>query len=151
MNGTTQLYNDGKLIVDNKTNQRRRTSFYNTGTLEEKGNIFLRKGQKYKVNINFGSGPTSTLLESTDSLNDASGAMAFGGCKVIDPKNKIQKAVKMAKVNAKAIAIIDLSGEWKSEGYDRPNMTLPGLTNKLFEEVSKLNTNVIVSTNKVPP
>ncbi|CUM53015.1 uncharacterized protein AC631_05777 [Debaryomyces fabryi] len=149
--GTAQLFIDGKLIVDNKSNQRRGTSFYNTGTLEEKGTVFLRKGQKYKIKIEFGSGPTSTLLGSTDSLSDAGGAIAFGGCKVIDPEKEIQKAVEIAKQNDKLIVVIGLSGEWESEGYDRPDMRLPGLTYKLVEEVSKVNKNVIVVNQSGTP
>ena len=33
---------------------------------------------------------------------------------------------------------------WESEGYDRPDLELPGLTNRLVQEVLKADPNAII-------
>ncbi|CUM63868.1 LOW QUALITY PROTEIN: uncharacterized protein PRCAT00001456001 [Priceomyces carsonii] len=149
--GTAQLFIDGKLVVDNKTKQKKGDSFYNTGTVEERGKKYLKKGQQYTIKIEFGSGPTSSLSQTTESLSDAGGAIAFGGCRVIDAEKEIQNAVQIAKNNDKVIVIIGLSREWESEGYDRSSMELPGFTCTLVNEVLKANKNIIVVNQSGTP
>lgn len=142
--GTAQLFIDGELVVDNKTNQRQGASFYGQGTAEEKGYFSMKKGNKYKVKIEFGTAPTSLLAVATDSLVDGPGGVGFGFAKKVDAEEELARAVELAKNSDVAVVVIGLSKEWESENFDRPNMDLPGLTNSLVQEVSKVNDNVVV-------
>lgn len=150
--GTAQLFVNGQLVVDNKTTQKQGTSFYNTGTEEVIGRIFLEKGKKYAFKVEFGSGPTSLLERRIDSLSDKGGALAFGAIKSIsNAEEELANAVQIAKSHDVVIAVIGLSKEWESEGYDRTTMDLPGLSAKLIEEVAKVNKNVIVVNQSGTP
>lgn len=44
-----------------------------------------------------------------------------------------------------------LQGDWESEGFDRPDMDLPGNTAKLITEVLKANPNTVVVTQSGTP
>lgn len=142
--GTAQLFIDGQLVVDNKTNQRHGASFYGQGTAEEKGSFVMKKGNNYRIKIEFGTAPTSLLDIATDSLIDGPGGVGFGFAKKVDAEDELARAVELAKNSDVAVVVVGLSKEWESENFDRSNMDLPGLTNRLVEEVSKVNDNVVV-------
>lgn len=59
--GTAKLFVDNRLVVDNETNQVQGTTFFGSGSIEEKGTISVKKGQKYHIRVDFGSGATSKL------------------------------------------------------------------------------------------
>ncbi|KAG7194961.1 uncharacterized protein KQ657_004071 [Scheffersomyces spartinae] len=150
--GTAQLFVNNQLVVDNKTTQKQGTSFYNTGTEEVIGKVYLERGKSYPFKVEFGSGPTSLLERRTDSLSDKGGALAFGAIKAISNAEKeIVDAVEVARTHDIVIAVVGLSKEWESEGYDRTTMDLPGLTYKLIEEVAKVNKNLIVVNQSGTP
>lgn len=48
-----QLFVDGQLIIDNWTRQRRGESFFNSGTLEEKGIFTLKADTKHEILVEF--------------------------------------------------------------------------------------------------
>jgi beta-glucosidase len=59
-------------------------------------------------------------------------------------KELIALAVKLAKTKSKVIAIIGLTDEYESEGYDRTNLELPKGHNELIKALSEVNKNIIV-------
>jgi beta-glucosidase len=62
-------------------------------------------------------------------------------------KDLIADAVKLARKADVVIVVASLNDEWESEGFDRVDMKLPGLQNKLIKQVAKANKNTIVVLN----
>ncbi|KAK6457077.1 beta-glucosidase [Scheffersomyces xylosifermentans] len=149
--GTAVIYVDEKLVVDNKTNQRRGNSFFNSGSAEEKGRIQLEKGKTYKVRIEFSSGPTFTVPQGEATVVSGGGGVNLGLAKVIDPEEEIKNAAKLAKEADKVVLNIGLNQEWEAEGFDRTHMELVGLQNKLIEAVLAENPNTVIVNQSGTP
>ncbi|EGW34644.1 uncharacterized protein SPAPADRAFT_57697 [Spathaspora passalidarum NRRL Y-27907] len=146
--GSAQVFVDGKLVVDNKTKQVKGDAFFLAmGTREERGSIYLEKGKKYLVKVEFGTSPTYTLANGSQEP----GGVYFGVRIKSSPEDELAKAVKVAKSADKVVLVVGLSKEWESEGFDRPDMDIPGYTNKLVEEVAKVNPNIIVVNQSGSP
>ncbi|CAN6626001.1 hypothetical protein TRVA0_010S02520 [Trichomonascus vanleenenianus] len=141
--GSGQLFVDDKLVVDNTTNQRRGESFMGISTVEEKGTISLKKGQKYKISCYYGSGRTSTLPDS-DIPGGLGGACQFGFRKVQSIEETLAEAERVAKEVDQVILSVGLTKEYESEGYDRTHMDLPENVDKLVDVVTKANPNTVV-------
>jgi beta-glucosidase len=93
--GTAKLFVDDKLVVDNETNQVQGTTFFGSGSIEEKGIISVKKGQKYHIRVDFGSGATSKLR--TDGVVVFGGGLRLGGCHTIDKHEATAHACSLAK------------------------------------------------------
>ncbi|CAH6721386.1 putative probable beta-glucosidase I [[Candida] jaroonii] len=149
--GTALLYVDGKLIVDNKTKQEKGEAFFNAGSTEKTNTTPLKKGQTYRVRVEFGSAPTFTA-KTDDQVDFGGGGGLFFGCaKVIDADEEIKKAAELAKSVDKVVLSIGLNQEWESEGYDRENMELPLRTNDLVAAVLKANPNTVIVNQSGTP
>lgn len=149
VNGTAQLFVDGKLVVDNKTKQVLGHDFFGVGTIEVKGSIFLEAGKTYKVEVFYGSAKTMTI--DTPAFISFGGALSIGMSKVIDEDKEIENAVALAKSVDKVVLLIGLNSEWESEGFDRPNMDLPLRTNDLVKAVLAANPNTVVVNQSGTP
>lgn len=146
--GTAQVFIDNKLIVDNKTKQVRGDAFFlGMGTREELAEVQLTKGQKYEIRVEFGTSPTALVAKEFKEP----GGVFFGFRYKSTPEEELSKAVEIAKKTDKVILVVGLSKEWESEGFDRPNIDIPGYTNKLIEEVCKVNKNVIIINQSGAP
>lgn len=148
--GTGKLYIDQRLVVDNATKQTAGASFFGSGTREERGSMNMKAGQRYKVEFHFGSSFTSNF-ERRGAVAFGPGGFRFGGCKRLTPKQAISDAVAVASSSDQAVVIVGLSGEWESEGYDRPTMDLPPYNNELVEEVLKVCPNAVVVVQSGAP
>lgn len=139
--GTAQMFLDDKLIVDNKTHQVKGDAFFlGMGTREERSLVKLEKGKKYKLRVEYGTRPTSSL----ETEYQETGGVYFGAQIKTTDEEAMLKAVALAKSADKVILVTGLSKEWESEGFDRPDMDVPGLTDELIAAVCKANKNVIV-------
>jgi beta-glucosidase len=148
--GTGELFIDGELVVDNNTTQRQGTSFFGIGTPEERGSKYLRANQRYKIFVDYGTAPTSNLkLHGVVSFGP--GGLRVGGCQRIDAENSIQEAVNLAKTAEQVVLCVGLSGEWESEGFDRPHMDLPPLSDELVERVLAVQPNAVVVVQSGTP
>ncbi|WEJ94853.1 beta-glucosidase [Yamadazyma tenuis] len=147
--GTALLYVDDKLVVDNKHDQKKGNSFFNSGSTEKRNSIFLKKGKSYRVKVEFGSRPTFSAPDATVVDFGGGGGIAFGCAKVIDPQEEIKHAASISKQVDKVVLCIGLSNEWETEGSDRDNMDLPLLTNQLVEAVLKANPNTVIVNQSV--
>lgn len=146
--GTSTLYVDDKLIVDNATKQVKGADFFlGMGTREETGTIELEAGKTYKVLVDFGSGPTSKLGTEYAEI----GGVFFGAQLEVESESALKEAVEVAKQVDKVILVVGISKEFESEGFDRPDMDIPGYTNRLIAEVAKVNSNVIVVNQSGSP
>ncbi|KAM9910742.1 hypothetical protein OXX69_004188 [Metschnikowia pulcherrima] len=147
--GTAQLFVDGELLIDNKTHQTSGNSFFGAGTIEVIQSKALKAGQTYKVSVQFGCAKTATI--KNDSVLTFGGAISVGFCKVIDVKKEIQKAADLASQVDKVVLAIGLNLEWESEGFDRPDMSLPPHTDELVAAVLKANPNTVVVNQSGTP
>jgi beta-glucosidase len=94
--GAAKLYVDGKLLIDNETKQTKGTLFFHCGTVEEKGILSVKKGQKYHIKVEFISAPACKLAQGSNVLFGG-GAARIGGAKVIDADKEVKHAVELAK------------------------------------------------------
>lgn len=148
--GTGLLYVDGELIVDNKTDQRQGTSFFGIGTPEERGSVYMNAGQRYHIYVDFGTAPTSDLkLHGVVSFGP--GGLRLGGCPRIDPEQAIKDAVELASQADQVVVCVGLSGEWESEGFDRPDMHLPPMSDELVQRVLEVRPNAVIVVQSGTP
>lgn len=148
--GTGQLFVDGELVVDNKTNQRQGTSFFGIGTPEERGSIRLNAHQSYRIYVEYGTAPTSNLkLHGVVSFGP--GGLRLGGCRRIDPEQAIQHAVDLAAQVDQVVVCVGLNGDWESEGFDRPHMDLPPMSDQLVHQVLAVQPNAVVVVQSGTP
>lgn len=73
------------------------------------------------------------------------------GCMPRTRTDSIQAAASLAAQSDVAIVFAGLTNEWESEGFDRPDMELPGEQVKLIEQVAAANPNTIVVINAGSP
>ncbi|KAF6225031.1 hypothetical protein HO133_010226 [Letharia lupina] len=136
--GTGQLFIDGKLIVDNVHDQRPGTAFFGSGTVEEIGSMALEAGKSYKVRVEFGTAPTAKS-SSRATVSFGAGGLRVGGCKRIDPEKAIVDAVKLASEVEQVVVFAGLNSDWEGEGSDRPDMDLPPYSDELISKVLDAN------------
>ncbi|TVY67525.1 putative beta-glucosidase I [Lachnellula suecica] len=141
--GTAKLFVNDKLVVDNETKQTKGTLFFSCGTVEEKGIVKLKKGEKYHFKVEFGSTPSSKLDPGGSQLF-GQGAVRIGGAKVLDPEEEIKHAAALAKEADQVIICAGLNSDWEGEGTDRDNMDLPGHMNALVTAVAAANPSTVV-------
>ncbi len=61
----------------------------------------------------------------------------------------MNSAVSLAKDADAVIAVVGLSADFESEGYDRTTLALPGRTDELISKVSAVNSRTVVVTQSV--
>jgi len=94
--GTAKLYVNDKLLIDNATKQTKGDMFFSCGTIEEKGTMTMKEGEKYHIKVEFGSAPSSKL-DPGASMLFGQGAVRIGGAKVIEAEEEIKHASALAK------------------------------------------------------
>lgn len=62
-----------------------------------------------------------------------------------------QEAVDLAATADLCVVVAGLTPEWESEGFDREDLSLPDLQDKLIQEISGVNPNTIVVLNTGSP
>lgn len=148
--GTANLYLDNELIIENTTYQTRGTAFFGKGTTEKFGSRVLEAGKSYNMRIEFGNANTTTM-ETIGMVNFGGGAAHLGACLRLGPDEMIQRAVQAAKDAEQTIICTGLSGEWESEGFDRPHMDLPpGIDEMISQVLGVAPTAVIVNQSGTP-
>ena len=78
-------------------------------------------------------------------------AMVRLGCLPPVPADAIERASALAATSDVAIVCVGFGGDWQSEGFDRPNMDLPGKQDALVEQVAAANPRTIVVLNTGSP
>lgn len=63
---------------------------------------------------------------------------------MIDDDEAIAEAAELAKQSDTAVVVAGLNADWESEGYDRPDLSLPLRTNDLIAAVAAANPKTIV-------
>ena len=73
------------------------------------------------------------------------------GCLPPLPADAIERASALAAASDVAIVCVGFGGEWQSEGFDRPDLALPGKQDTLVEQVAAANPRTIVVLNTGSP
>lgn len=124
--GSSKLYFDGKLLIDNKGEK----------VATEKATLQLKAGESHDVRIEY-------RTDWTDGDSDFGGLVRFGWEapeEVTD--SKMQKAVDLAGKSDVAVVV---TRTYESEGYiDRSDLDLPNNQEQLIKKVAAANPNTIV-------
>lgn len=141
--GTAKLYIDDKLVLDCTKDQEDGSSFFGEGTKEKIGSIELTAGTAYSVRLEFGSEATSPR-ERGGLVSNGGGAVQAGMARQSAPEELIAEAVTLAKESEQVILFSGLNMAWESEGYDRPDMSLPPHNDALIAAVLEAQPNTVV-------
>ncbi|GAM33412.1 hypothetical protein EIK77_003972 [Talaromyces pinophilus] len=143
VHGTGKLYIDEQLVVSNVENQKPGSAFLGSGTVEEQGAIYLEKGHHYKLLVQWGCAETSEL-KIGGLVDFGQGGVRIGCALNLSQEQAINDTLVLAQENEQIVIFAGLTGEWESEGYDRPNMNLPPGTDELISRLLDVNPNTVV-------
>jgi beta-glucosidase len=141
--GKSRLFVNGDLVIDlwnDASSGRERI---------KSTEITLAAGQPHQLQIECASRPT--MSEPGFSGPDLPLYRLRVGCAPPIPADSIQQAVALAAKSDVAIVFAGLTAEWESEGFDRPDMELPGDQKELIEQVAAANPRTIVVLNAGSP
>lgn len=120
-----KLYIDDKLVINNWTDHAASKGGGGFDTC----NLKLEGGKKYKLRLEYFDHWGQTIIK-----------LGWYPTK----ENLLREAVEAASKSDVAIIFASTSDYFESEGWDRNNLLLPDDQDKLVEEISKVNKNVIV-------
>jgi len=145
--GRGNLFLDRKLIIDLSTDPAQGDSFFGLGTPDARTVVkSLKAGQTYELELRL----SNVDFAASDSFV-CWGGIRLGGIWKINEDSAIAEAVKLAKDADAAILVVGLNHDWESEGFDRTDIGLPGLTNQLVREVFLANPNTVVVNQSGTP
>ncbi|MFL5655945.1 MAG: glycoside hydrolase family 3 C-terminal domain-containing protein, partial [Ktedonobacteraceae bacterium] len=137
--GRSRLSIDGQQVIEKWTEQTSGGDFLGMGGSEAQATVTLEAGRAYLL-----------TLELSKSEAVPLGAVRLG-CRPPLPADTIERAVAAAAASDVAIVCVGFGGDWQSEGFDRPNMDLPGKQDALVEQVAAANPRTIVVLNTGSP
>ncbi len=137
--GLSRLYIDGQEVIDNWTRQKPGQTYFGMGSAEETYGIDLVAGHDYAIRVEYGKSEKVPI------------AGFRLGCLPPLHADALGRAVALAAASDVALVCVGLSGEWESEGFDRPDMELVGEQVALIEQVAAANKNTIVVLNTGSP
>jgi beta-glucosidase len=148
--GTGNLYVNDILVIDNSTKQTQGSAFFGTGTVEEKGRIFMEEGKVYHVRLEFASAPTSKLSGS-GVPQFGGGGFRIGGAWALEMDDTIAEAVQMASEVDQVVICAGLNQDWEGEGADRVDMKLPGRMDEMIAKIIEANPRTVVVNQSGTP
>ncbi len=137
--GRSVLRLDGEVVLDNSDPQRG-TGFYGAGSEPIDVRWELEAGRSYALTVD---------LWPRSSSSPIMGSIVRAGRP--EPEDEFGRAVEAAAAADVAVVVVGLNNEWESEGYDRPNLRLPGVQRELVEAVLDVNPRTVVVVNAGSP
>jgi beta-glucosidase len=137
--GLSRLFVDGREVIDNWTQQMPGGEFFGMGSAEVQGSVTFQAGHPYQLTLEFARKEDTPI------------GIVRLGCLPPVPADAIERAVQLAASSDVTIVCVGFGGEWQSEGFDRPDMELPGKQNELVERVAEVNPRTIVLLNTGSP
>jgi len=130
--GLTRLFIDGRLALDNWTQQTPGDTYFGMGSTEVVASVEMIADRTYNLAVEYSS----------------QDAPAINGLRVgyLPPiaTDSIERAATLAAKSDVALLLVGLNGDWESEGHDRPNMDLVGKQVELIERVAAANSRTVV-------
>lgn len=137
--GRSRLFIDGQEVIENWTQQMPGREYFGMGSTEVQAVINLEAGRGYLLTLEFAKAQAIPL------------AAVRLGCLPPVPSDALERAVALAASCDVAIVCVGFGGEWQSEGFDRPDMELPGKQSALIAQVAAANPRTIVVLNTGSP
>ena len=128
---------DGQAVIDNWSQPKVVRDFL--GADETQKTLALEAGRTYLLTLEYARSEESHV------------PMVRVGCMPPVPADAIERASALAATSDVAIVCVGFGGDWQSEGFDRPNMDLPGKQDALVEQVAAANPRTIVVLNTGSP
>src|SRR2546421_6068164 len=130
---------DGRVVIDHWNRPKAVGVGDFLGAAETQKTLTLEVGRTYLLTLEYAT-PEESLL-----------TMVRLGCLPPQPADAIERASALAAASDVAIVCVGFGGDWQSEGFDRPNMDLPGKQDALVEQVAAANPRTIVVLNTGSP
>jgi len=133
--GHARLVLDGKeLISPSSPEIETHDDLTGSGSVRRLGSSMLEAGRAYPIELEFAWTQRPRQLEY----------MNFG---VREPSGTIEEAVAAARSADAALVMVGSASTTEAEGYDRPDIELPGRQNELVEAVARENQKTAVALN----
>ncbi|QPG75305.1 hypothetical protein FOA43_002656 [Brettanomyces nanus] len=149
--GSALVYLDGKILIDDKTDQVLGGDADEVTSVGYKKKVQFKAGQTYKFHLEFGSAPTFPFQSEDLTSMNGGGSIYVGLMLDYDEERFIADAVAKASKANTVILCTGSSKQYESEGFDRKNMDLPGLQDRLVQEILKVNSRVILVNQSGTP
>jgi beta-glucosidase len=130
---------DGKVIVDNSSPTRGH-GFYGAGSALKESSCALEAGRAYELEVDVW--PRSASSPVLGVRLAASRPVAG---------DEMAAAVAAARGADVAVVVVGLNRNWESEGFDRPDLYLPGRQDELVAAVCAANPRTVVIVNAGSP
>lgn len=130
--GLSRLSIDGSLLIDNWDAWESGDYFFGFGSSERRETIQLEVNRAYELTVEYSQQGRSPLR-----------AVRIGYLPPVDP-DAISRAASLAAAADVALVFVGLTGEWDSEGQDRPGLELPGAQDELVAAIAAANPRTIV-------
>ena len=109
-------------------------TFFEEGCDEVVGEAVLEAGRAHEVRVEFCNKPADNLVFA---------GMRLGIGKPLGDAD-IAEAALVAGAAERAVVFVGRTGEWDTEGWDLPGITLPGRQDELVAALIKANPNTVV-------
>jgi beta-glucosidase len=134
----------GRVIVGSETvidgfgnRPPRGTAYFGMGSVEVEAPVELTADEPVEVVIEF-------------ATERPTGALRIGH-RPPEPADQMDRAVAAAAAADAVVLVVGTTGEWESEGSDRPSMDLPGRQDELVRRVVAANPATVVVVNAASP
>jgi len=132
--GRSRLLVNGRLLIDNWQSWQPGQNYFGQASDEQLARLTLQAGQGYDLVVEYSS--------------QVEGSLGIKGVRlgVIKPlgDEALERAVQLAATADVAVLCVGASGEWDTEGQDRPHLDLPGRQDELIARVAAVNPRTVV-------
>jgi beta-glucosidase len=136
--GKGRVIVDGETVIDGVGRKLPRgTAYFGFGSVEVEAPVDLVAGRPVDVTVELSTGRRSGALRV--------GLRPPAGDDLLD------RAVAAAEGADAAVLVVGTTGEWESEGDDRPDMHLPGRQDELIRRVLAASPDTVVVLNAASP
>ena len=135
--GPCRMSIDGKQVLNQWDDWRpgEQNNYFAMGSDEQLCTVEIAAGREYLIEIDYRVSEKFPFRVLRLGLLDPL------------PADMIGRAVRLAAESELALVFAGMTGEWDSEGFDRPDLELPGAQNELIERVAAANPNTVVVLN----
>lgn len=136
--GIARLFLDGRKILDSQQG----ASVYGNSFYRTQVRVDLEAGREYDLRVEF-IRPAGTPIAQL--------RLEYRQIPLEDEQTLIAQAAELAGRADAAVVVVGMPEGYETEGYDRPDMSLPGSQNELVQAVAQANPNTIVVINGSAP
>jgi beta-glucosidase len=138
--GRGRVLVDGAAVIDGvAAPPARGTAWFGVGSREVEATVPLEAGR-----------PVEVVLELSTGEGRGHGGLRIGH-RPPEPADLMDRAVAAAAAADAVVLVVGTTGEWESEGDDRPSMDLPGRQDELVRRVLAANPATVVVVNAASP